>query len=584
MEDEDFDRECLSTLVGYSSALRWQMHATSLVIAALGWIGGVPPAGVLGWLLLTTVVREARAAYLLRLDAQHPRPVAPRLRATTLATLALGACYGASALFMARMETSNDAILTMILMSLSAGAVSTSFTVTAAFVAFAAAISIPVALAWLSDASVLAVGVAALVLMFLGVQTRFSRQNLQMFRDSYLMRLRNADLLRQLSQERERLAQARDAAVAADLSKSRFLATASHDLRQPLQSLSLNSAALARMPMEPEPRRVAAEIVSGIDALRQMLDGLLEVSQLDAGRDLPEFGPVPIDRLLLGLAARFRGAAEAKGLTITVQCAPDLVATSDVQRLQRVLSNLIDNAIKYTRQGGVTLACEAQHGRLQLDVRDTGSGIAAEDQQRVFDDLVQLSNPQRDRAFGHGLGLGIVRRLCALLGIELALTSTPGEGTQVRLLLPTGEAASALVANAAPEHPALVARRVVVLDDDAAVRSAYVTALRSMGCIVDGAATLDEAIDATRRLAPEVAVIDHRLAGPEDGLQALAQLRLARPALAALVVTADASPQLRERCAHLGVQMMRKPVSDTVLAQAIHRALGDAVAVPGQGA
>jgi signal transduction histidine kinase/ActR/RegA family two-component response regulator len=578
-EDGDaFDRERLSVLVGYSAALRWQMLSSMLVIAALAWLGGVDAAHVATWAVLTIAVREARAVALLRLDRRDRRAIAARLRETTAWTVALGLAYGSSSLFMLGMDTAYDAVLTMILMSLSAGAVSTTFTLTPAFVGFAASIALPAALQWLASGSAMGVGVAALIAMFLGVQVRFSRQNLQMFADSYRMRLENAALLRQLTDERARLAQARDAAVAADLSKSRFLAAASHDLRQPLQSLSLNSGVLARMPMPADAREVAGEIGVGIEALRRMLDALLDISQLDAGAVRPELRAIPVERLLDSVAGRFRPTAAAKGLQLRWHAPTGLVVTSDVQLLQRVLSNLVDNAIKFTAEGGITLAAVAAGPRVRLVVADTGRGIAPADRQRVFEDLVQLDNPQRDRAFGHGLGLGIVRRLCVLLGIELAVESAPGAGTTFRLDVPAGEALQPPAAESPAAFPGLVARRVLVLDDDAAVRTAYARSLRALGCEVDDAATLGRALELAAASPPEVALVDYRLPGNVNGLDAVARLRGATPGLTAIIVSADTSAALLDEAARQGVPMLRKPVTEAMLAAAINGALAASAA------
>jgi two-component system, sensor histidine kinase len=568
-----FDAERLRVLVEYSAALRWQMTSIALVMAATAWAGGVAPWAVAGWLAATLLVRELRAAALLRLDRDAERPIDARLRATEWWSLALGAAYGSSSIFMLSMEPGFDGILTMILMSLGAGAVSTTFTVLRAFIGFAAAIAAPVAAMWALGGGWLGLGVAALAVMFLGVQIRFSRQNMKMFEDSYRMRLENADLLHALVEERGHLAQARDAAVAADLSKSRFLAAASHDLRQPMQSLSLNSGALSRMPLAAESRQVADEIGAGIDALRRMLDALLDMSQLDAGSVQPELQPIPLDRMLAAMAERFRAPAQAKQLQLSWHCPEGIHVVSDAQMLQRVLSNLLDNAIKYTAQGGVSMSASDEGGTIALTVADTGRGIDAADQQRVFDDLTQIGNPQRDRTLGHGLGLGIVRRLCRLLGIELRLDSRLGEGTRFTLHLPASRARHAVASEAAQPQPGLVQRRVLVLDDDAAVRVAYAHALATLGCRVRSVGTLPEALLAVAEEAPEVALVDFRLAERVDGLQAVTRLREARPGLAAILITADASDELRARAAQLQVPLLRKPVTDAVLAGAINNAL-----------
>lgn len=567
--EQAFEDERLRVLVQYSAGLRWQMATIALVIAALLWSGGHALATTLCWLAVTLGVREWRAACLVKL-LYDPRPMAVRRRAVTILTLALGFAYGSSALFMPGMDTAYDAIVTMILLSLGAGAITTTFTVLPAFVAFGVGIIVPPAAAWLATGWWPGGAVALLMLLFLGVQVRFARLTQAMYADSFGIRRANNELLRQLRDERGRLAQARDAAVAADLAKSRFLAAASHDLRQPLQSLALNSGALARQPLQGESRQIAGDMAQGIDALQRMLDTLLDLSQLDAGAQAPELRPLALDRVVEGVVRRFLPAAQAKGLKLTSRCPAHLTVLSDAQMLQRVLSNLLDNALKFTAAGEVTLYVEDLGDTVRLTVADTGCGIDPADQARVFEDLVQLDNAGRNSSLGHGLGLGIVRRLTRLLGIEIALRSSPGVGTQVHLLLRRSGELLSPSGEPAPQPPGLVARRILVLDDDLGVRQAYGHALGVMGCEVVSGAHLDEILPSLRTFQPEVALVDYRLGGGVDGLQAVREIRRRLPSLRAILITADATSALRSEAASLGVPVLRKPVSDAALALAIN--------------
>lgn len=573
--DAAFEEKRLDELVTYSVALRPQMVAAALVIAAVVWDGGQPAARVAAWLAFALGVRELRAAWLLRLRAAQATPLGPRLRLATVLSFALGAGYGSVALFMPALDTAHRALLTMLLLSLGAGAISTTYTLLPAFVAFGLALTLPAAAVWALDGGWLGLGVALLVAMFLGVQVRFARQTFGMFVQAYRMGRRNDELLAELGAEREKLRQARDAAVAADLAKSRFLASASHDLRQPLQSLMLNSGALARQPLDASTRGIAVDMAAGIEALGRMLEGLLDISRLDAGSVGAELRSLRLARLLAGMVQRFEGPARARGLRLELVCPEALAVISDAQMLQRVVSNLLDNAIKFTEAGSVRVEAADLGSRVRLSVIDSGSGIASADHARVFEDLVQLHNPQRARAAGHGLGLGIVRRLCRLLGIELHLESQPGQGTQVHLDLPPGDTHAAVLGDVTAPNPGLVARRLLVLDDDAEVRSAYAAALGSLGCVVRPAAHLDEALALLDAFAPEVALVDYRLGGVEDGIEACRRLRAARPGLLAVLVSADTGSELRHRAALEGLPTLCKPVSDTLLAVTINRLLAE---------
>ncbi|RYY63219.1 MAG: HAMP domain-containing histidine kinase [Comamonadaceae bacterium] len=288
---------------------------------------------------------------------------------------------------------------------------------------------------WAITGTWLGTGVSVLVVMFFGVQIRFARRNLRTFEESFRIRLENVELARRLAAEREELALARDAAVRADLAKSQFLASASHDLRQPLQAMSLNMGELSRLQARAEATEIARDVRASIDDLRSMLDGLLDVSKLDAGTVRVELRAVQLGRLVEGVCQSFRPSAVARGLALEVSCPPGLAVRTDPELLRRILANLVDNALKFTEQGAVRVMVREEGMGAIVEVRDTGRGIAPESQARVFDDLVQLGNPERNSVHGHGLGMGIVRRLAVLLDIPLRLESEVGQGTAFFLRL-----------------------------------------------------------------------------------------------------------------------------------------------------
>lgn len=572
---DDFVQKRLDDLAGFSAGLRLPTFATALVISSLAWTGGIHWALVLAWLGTVLVLREVQIASLAKL-VKSRLPAEERMRRAALNKLPLGLAHGASSLFMLVMDVQYDAVLTMILMSWNAGAVSTTYMVPRGFVAYAAASSVPTAAMWFLSGTWIGVGCGVLVLLFFGVQLRYAQQNLKLYQESYRMRLENLELLKDLSEQRVRLSQARDVAVEADLAKSRFLAAASHDLRQPLQSLSLNSGALARMSLDAEAHAISVELRQSIDVLRQMLDALLDVSKLDAGDVKPTIQRFPLHRVLDTLSARFEPAARAKGLHWLQRYSEDLTVTTDPVLLSRMLSNLVDNAIKFTMAGSISLSADIEDARIRLTVADTGPGIDAADRYRIFDDLVQLGNPQRDRVMGTGLGLGIVRRIAAALSIRYQVDSGDGKGASFHLWLPLEHDEATVIADQHAVLPTFAARRVLVLDDERAVRDAYGNVLRGHGCHCLCVASLDEAIVALAELDVEIALVDYRLPGPLDGLHAIEQLRRHRPGLAAVIVSADCSVAMRERAAQMAVPVLRKPVTDVMLATAVNEALHEA--------
>lgn len=572
--EAELDERRLQSIAEQAAGLRWQVLLTAVIVVAIVW-EEVPPAAALLWLALAVGIREVRARALGRMVSDRATPVATRLRRTVQWNLALGLANGSAALFMLKLDVTLDAVLTMILVSWGAGAVSTSATLRPAFLAYASAVFLPIAAMWMAIGGWLGWGLATLVLMFFGVQIRFARQNLAMFEESFRIRRENVDLAARLAQESAELARARDEAVRANLAKSHFLAAASHDLRQPLQALALNSGELVRLPVGGEAQAIAQEVASSIDDLRCMLDGLLDVSQLDVGVVAPHPRSFPLRRLLEAVTTSFRAAAASRQLTISCDCPASITVHTDPELLRRVLANLVDNALKFTHRGGVTVLASVGEAGVKVEVRDTGPGIEPQDRERIFDDLVRLEGGGRDNVPGHGLGLGIVRRLVALLDVGLDLDSAPGQGTTFRLTLAAGQAepAGTALLQALPELDGL---RVLVVEDDRVVREAYLRHLRRLGCRVWAADGLTSALELFEAQPVQLLVVDFRLRAGQDGFEVVRRLRARDAALKAVMVSADMHADLVQAAHDADVRLLRKPVDEGALARAVEAAAKEA--------
>ena len=572
---DELDELRLQVIADQAVGLRWQIILTALIVAAIVW-RTVPLAAILAWLAAVILSREVRARALMRMVRDRATPIAARLRSTVRWNLLIGACNGSASLFMLPLDTTLKAVLTMILVSWGAGAVSTSSTVMRAFIAYASLLFVPTALVWLLAGPWLGWGIAALVLMFFGVQIRFARRNLETFEESFRIRLENQTLARSLAAERTELARARDAAVQANREKSRFLAAASHDLRQPLQALTLNSGELGRLPLASDALSIAGEIGTSVEYLRSMLDTLLDLSKLDAGVVVAQPRRVRLDVLASAVAASFRAAAAARGLELRSRCPAGIAVHADPDLLRRMLSNLVDNAIKFTPSGTVDIDVTADEREVEIAVRDSGPGIANEHHGLIFEDLVQLPGDDKSRPQGHGLGLGIVRRAAALLNVKVTVDSAPGRGATFRWRVPRAAAEDSAAAQESSDW-SLAGRRVIVLDDDAMVRGAYANALAGTGASARTAATIADAL----ALADDadVALVDWRLAEDADGFVAIERLRERHPGLPVVMVTADTGLTIAEAARQQQVALLRKPVDVATLG----RALATAIAGPGPG-
>ncbi|MGH8354799.1 MAG: hybrid sensor histidine kinase/response regulator, partial [Pseudomonas sp.] len=360
---------------------------------------------------------------------------------------------------------------------------------------------------------------------------------------------------------------ARQRAEADDARKLRLLAVASHDLRQPLNAMGLYAQHLLEQASEPGTRQVSARLATSVEQLGRLLQSLLDFTRLTLpGGVQPSPEPLALRPLLARLSAEARAEATQQGTELQLDC-PDLWARSDPLLLERLLRNLLNNALRHAQARHVWLRAEAQGGEVLLEVGDDGRGLAAEEQELVFEEFRQLNHPGRNAERGLGLGLAIVRQLALLLEHPLRLQSSPGQGACFSLRLPLSVAG--LATPAAPPGQVL-AGRILLLEDDPAGREALHGLLQRWGCEVWACADLDEAVLCLEEAAPQLLISDYRLSAALDGLRAIERLReLAGRMLPAVLISADVSPALRERCIPAHVCLLAKPLLPARLRQAL---------------
>jgi CheY-like chemotaxis protein len=368
---------------------------------------------------------------------------------------------------------------------------------------------------------------------------------------------------------------ARDAAPAPAATREsarRFVAAASHDLRQPLQTLRLLNGSLHDEASAPQLREIIAQQARTIAEMGRLVDALLDVGRLDAGMVEPSPRDIDLAELLAGLGREFAPLARDGEVALHVD-APRVGARTDPVLLGQVLRNLVANALKFAPRGEVRISCVAAGQDAVVEVRDDGVGIAPEHLGRIFDEFYRVAPPDGDGAQGHGLGLAIVRRLVDLLGIALSVESTPGAGTRFRLSIPRAAlpAANGEAEDRRRRAPAFaVAHRVLLLEDDPGLRQASRRWLAARGLEVAAAATGAEALRlAADGFAPDLVVCDLHLADGENGVDALQRLRAAAGRdLPALLLSGDSSEAARALARVEGVRMLLKPVDpDELLAE-----------------
>ena len=383
------------------------------------------------------------------------------------------------------------------------------------------------------------------------------------------MRFDNLHLLAALEEQK-------NLAEAANQQKSRFLAAASHDLRQPLHALNLFLEAARVTPEGVERQQIIKRVESAAASLTQLFDGLMELSRLEGGASQPQRRATRLQPLLQNLVNEFRPAATAKGLTLRVRV-PDCFVETDPVLCEQILSNLLANAVRYTTRGGVLVTGRPRLGWLWVEVWDTGVGIAPEQQARVFEEFYQVGNAQRDRRQGVGLGLAIVQRLATLLAHPLEVHSRAGRGSRFRLSVPMVDAGDVSgehgAAPGSDVSSALVGVTIAVIEDDYEAMLALQYILRQSGCMVFGGATAEKVraqLQAAER-EPEIILSDYRLADGVNGAEAIAMLRATFGAeIPALILTGE---RIAADIAPSALAILQKPVAADTLRRHIASAL-----------
>ncbi|WP_419690004.1 ATP-binding protein [Burkholderia theae] len=375
-----------------------------------------------------------------------------------------------------------------------------------------------------------------------------------------------ADLLRQ-----------KQIAEEANLAKSRFLAAASHDLRQPSHALSLLVGALRGVPMSDEGERIRRQIEMSTDALDKLFSALLDISKLDAGVVEVYRRPFFINAVLDQVCNDFAVDAAAKG--VKLKCVRSrAIVDSDPVLLERIVRNLVSNAVRYTESGRILVGCRRRVDGISIEVHDTGCGIPSDQLEVIFQEYYQVGNPERDREKGLGLGLAIVRRLTDLLNCRLTVKSSPGRGScfcvdvEQSSLLPTQ-----LDAEADETIDTLPASElIVIVDDELAIREAMSKLLGMWGYETIAVASGDEAIArlSTCDKLPDLLICDFRLNGAETGKQVIERLRIEyNSEIPAMLVSGDTSAERLTEANKVGGIMLHKPIPNYKLRAAIGNAL-----------
>ena len=521
------------------------------------------------WLVAVALVLLARIIILPRLPDLTEVPIETRIRIAIALSFINGAVHGSSLLFFVYMADFERMLQTMLLVGLCTGSVATTVGYRPIFYAFFVPIFPTLFVLWAwspgSEAPIwIHLSVALLVAIFGAVLVALAGDSFRLFKDSFELGTQKDKLNMQL---RSALIEA-DAAARA---KTRFLAAASHDLRQPLHTLTFFGAALALRPLDKKSREIAEQMDTALQALASQFNALLDISRLDAGVVEVNSSPVRLMGLLDRIRTEFQPIAEEKGLHLSVDCPDDPVVYVDEALFERVVDNLLANALKYTDEGRVNIRVTRSDDNYVLAVCDTGKGIPANEMEHIFEEFYQLSNPHRDRREGFGLGLSIVKRTLGLLQLEWKIESEVDVGTTFTIALPRS-AEGVIQGDAMNNDVSLAGLQILAVDDEVDVAMGTKTLLEELGCEVTIVSGTDEAVQSAARQKPDVLIVDFRLRDGDTGLATVRAIRERYPALPAIMISGDTAPDRIREANDAGLELLHKPV----VVDDLKRAIADA--------
>ena len=556
----DAEEAMLRLRVGTSNRVLLGVSGAGALVVALAWSAERWP-----WLALWySVMLASQAARIWSeihaCQADSGRPLAQRIGLASLSALGSGAVQALSLLFFPWEDGFEQSLHTLILLVMGTGAVVYTAGHPRTYFPYMAPIVVGLVLAWWFGSTAaterpgLALGFGALILVYGFNLVGYARDTWAMFLNAAAMRHHEV-------QQSQRLAVAVKEAEAASHAKTRFLAAASHDLRQPIHTIALLTGVLKLRHRQDNSTEVITLLDSVVQSLSHQLDDLLDISKLDAGVVQVAKQPLSLQRFLERRLDEIRSAAHNKQLDLRLDIEQDATVLTDPNLLERVLRNLLDNAVKFTEHGWVVLSLREANGQAVIAVADTGCGIAPEHQREVFQEFVQLNNPERDRTKGMGLGLSIVQRLCRLMDIDLQLSSATGQGARFELSLDLHEQLATARDLAPPNaHLPQLDLTVLVVDDEVQVRRATALLLEELGCRCLQAEDLSGALRAANATPLDLVLADFRLRGKENGIEVVRALRQLNPNLPAAIVSGDIGPAQLQAIELAGLRLLHKPV------------------------
>ena len=558
--------------------MQWPVATGSMVLGAAILItvmwGTVSPFLFAAW-MAAIVVNQAWRLWLVRRYRAAAPEAARRARwgrAWAAGSTLAGSLWGIAgvALFVPG-DPGHQALLIVCLFGVILGGINLTAVYKASFYGFVLPALVPLIMRVAMEGDQLHAFIAAVMLVVLAFILGFGHNLNNVLTQSLAIRYENVDLIGELQAQTAAADHARGTAEAANRGKTQFLAAASHDLRQPLHALGLFVSALAAKVREPELTSIVGNISASVDALERLFSSVMDISKLDAGAVEPVRCAFPLEPLFQRVDAAFASVALARQLRLSI-VATRVWVESDPLLLERIVFNLVSNAVRYTEHGGALLGVRRRGAVIAIEVCDTGIGISALQREHIFDEFYQVEPTHRHGGQGMGLGLAIIRRLAALLHHEVEVESLPGRGSRFSILVPraTPEPGRSVPPEAAASSPSFGGALIAVIDDEVTVVDGMHAWLAQSGAVVIGAASGEEMLTALGECGryPDLIVADYRLGNGALGTDAVALLRHELGLhIPAMLISGDSSTEAISAMRESSLYVLLKPV----LPQELHR-------------
>lgn len=532
-------------------ALRASVSTDRLLIWLIAFVGASIPRALFARRILAHAMRE--------------RPDRDYLIFTLYAAINGFAAGLSTFLFFHTISSAEQAFIGMVLTGLVAGGVATSGSSPSVLASYALSALLPLGISWNlygNDRSHL---VTWLIIIFSAMMVVYARDGKKVLYESFLIRRQRDEAYALLQAKTEEIIQANAAIENLAQTKTRVLAAASHDLRQPLHALSIYSAVLSANPSASTLKEIGSNINQLVGSLAALLDALLDLSQLDSQSFPTQNSQTDLACIAKKIAQEFEHRIRDKGLILETNLMPAPVF-SDPIIWERIVRNLLDNSVKYTENGKIRISTCVVDMKSCITIDDSGKGIAHDQLEKIFEEFYQIDNPGRDRSLGLGLGLSIVQRMSKLINADLSIQSTPKQGTRIELQLDayTGD----FIANQAPapRTDLLKGKGILLIDDEYSIIASTTILLEMWGVCVYSATDMNDALEIIKDHSDiDLIIADLRLRNGENGIHVIQNLRQILGVLPALIISGETSPERLSDAKQYDLTILQKPISADLL-------------------